>query len=209
MINAENLASSRSVSENPQQIIANSPTSSFVNPFHSPYLSSDSLTVSGPVSPTSVYLSIYLSIYKNNTRSFSSDNFPKTFLRSKICSECCLFSTLASLVSYPFYCLFPHHSVLFLFFFSSIRLSSSASPAVLFRLTCYLLLPHLLSSSVSAAILFCLTCYPPPPHLLSSSASPAILFLLTCYPLLPHLLSSSASPAILLRLTCYPLRLHL
>ncbi|CAE1281484.1 MCEE [Acanthosepion pharaonis] len=88
-------------------------------------------------------------------------------------------------------------------------LSSSASPAILFRLTCYLLPPHLLSSSVSPVIFFRLTCYPLPPHLLSYSVSPAIFFRLTCYPLPSHLLSSSASPAILFRLTCYLLPPHL
>ncbi|CAE1329583.1 unnamed protein product [Acanthosepion pharaonis] len=71
-----------------------------------------------------------------------------------------------------------------------------------FRFTCYPLPPHRLSSSASPAILFRLTGYPLPPHLLSSFASPAIL-----PP--PHLLSSSASPAILFRLTCYPLPTHL
>ncbi|CAE1146510.1 unnamed protein product [Acanthosepion pharaonis] len=96
--------------------------------------------------------------------------------------------------------------------FSFHLLSSSASPAILFRLTClfrftslfrltcYPLPPHpLSSSSASPVILFRLTCYPLPPHLLSSSASPDILFCLTRYPLPPHLLSSSASPAILFR----------
>ncbi|CAE1292734.1 unnamed protein product [Acanthosepion pharaonis] len=88
-------------------------------------------------------------------------------------------------------------------------LSSSGSPSILFRLTCYSFPPHLLSSSATPGILFCLTFYPLPPHLLSSSTTPAILFRLTCYPLPPHLLSSSASPDILFRLTCYPLPPHL
>ncbi|CAE1140071.1 unnamed protein product [Acanthosepion pharaonis] len=101
------------------------------------------------------------------------------------------------------------------------RLSSSASPAILFhlnpfRLACYPLLPHLLpllpppdnpiiffrlTSPLPYITASSLTCYPSsaspailssPPRLLSSSASPDLLP--------PRLLSSSASPAILFRL---------